>query len=84
MKIDIPQLVVVLVIGLVAGWLASFIVGGGGLVKYIIWGLLGAIVGGFAFPAMGLKLNLGHPILNSIAVATGGAVILVLVARLIG
>lgn len=77
------QIVIVLVIGLVAGWLASLVVGGGGLVKYIIWGLLGSIVGGILFPALGLQLNLGSPILESILVAAGGAIVLVLIARLI-
>lgn len=78
-----PQIVIVVLVGLVAGWLASLIVGGGGLLKYIIWGLLGSIVGGILFPALGLQVDLGHPLLSAVVVATGGAVVLVLVARLI-
>ena len=37
-----------IVIGLIAGWLASLIVGGGGgLIGYLIAGLIGSVVGGF-------------------------------------
>ena len=74
---------VVLVFGLVVGWLASLIVGGGSLVKYILWGLLGSVVGGILVPALGLQINLGHPLANSVVVATLGAVVLVAVARLV-
>ena len=37
------NVMVALLIGLVAGWLASFIVGGGGsILKYLVWGILGS------------------------------------------
>jgi len=74
---------VILIFGLVVGWLASLIVGGGNLVQYIVWGLLGAVVGGFLMPLTGVKLDLGHPILNLVVTATLGAVVVVLIARLI-
>jgi uncharacterized membrane protein YeaQ/YmgE (transglycosylase-associated protein family) len=77
------QIVVVLAVGLAAGWLASLVVGGGGLVKYLVWGLLGSVVGGIALPLAGIRISLGSPLLSQIAVATIGAIILVLVARLI-
>lgn len=83
MKVDAAQIVSVLLIGLVAGWLASFIVGGGSLVKYIIWGVIGSVVGGVVLPALGIEIKLGHPLANQIAIGTIGAVILVLVARFI-
>ncbi|PIY72805.1 MAG: GlsB/YeaQ/YmgE family stress response membrane protein, partial [Rhodobacterales bacterium CG_4_10_14_0_8_um_filter_70_9] len=47
MNISLTGLLATLAIGLVAGWLASLVVGGGGLLKYIVWGLLGSVVGGF-------------------------------------
>src|SRR4051794_37246948 len=34
-------------IGLVAGWLASWLVGGSGLLQYVITGLAGSLIGGF-------------------------------------
>jgi len=78
------QIIIVVLIGLVAGWLASLVVGGGGLIKYIIWGLLGSVVGGIVLPAMGVEINLGNPLVSQIVVATIGAIILVIVARVIG
>lgn len=78
------SIIVVLVIGLVAGWLASLIVGGGNLIKYLIWGLLGSIVGGLLLPYLGIEIETGYQILNAIIVSTIGAVVLMLVARLVG
>ncbi len=83
MSISIPALVAALVIGLVAGWLASLVVGGGGLLKYIVWGLLGSVVGGFLMPALGVSINLGAPLVNQIVVSAIGAIVLVLVARVV-
>jgi len=81
---DPKQIVAILVIGLIAGWLASLVVGGGSLVKYIIWGVLGAVVGGIVLPMVGIHVDLGNPLLSAIVVSTIGAIILVIVARVIG
>jgi uncharacterized membrane protein YeaQ/YmgE (transglycosylase-associated protein family) len=70
-------------IGLIAGWLASIVVGGGGLVRYIITGLIGAVVGGFLVSYFNVPIDLGNAIVNQIVVAAGGAVIVVFLARLI-
>jgi uncharacterized membrane protein YeaQ/YmgE (transglycosylase-associated protein family) len=71
------------VIGAVAGWLASAVVGGGfGLVGDIIVGVVGAFVGGFIFRALGV----GSPfagLAGSIFVAFIGAVVLLVCLRLI-
>ncbi|MEO1471908.1 MAG: GlsB/YeaQ/YmgE family stress response membrane protein [Pseudomonadota bacterium] len=72
------------IIGIVAGWLASFVVGGGGLIKYLVWGVLGSFVGGFLLPRLGVTIATGFPLLDAILVSTIGAIVLVLVARLIG
>ncbi len=77
-------LIIWLVIGLVAGWLASLIVGGGrGLLYYLVIGLLGAFVGGFLFNFFHIYIGIGNPIVHEIVTATIGAVVLVLVARAI-
>ena len=55
MKVDAQTLIVMAVIGIVAGWLASWVVGGGNLLTYLISGLLGAFVGGFALNAAGIN-----------------------------
>ncbi len=83
MNMNTQQIVIVVVIGIVAGWLASLVVGGGGLVRYLITGILGAFVGGWLFSAAGWKLNLGSDIAEQIATSAIGAIVLVLLARLI-
>ena len=84
MNIQTQQLVIWAVIGIVAGWLASVVVGGGGgLLRYLITGLIGAFVGGFVFNAAGWKLNLGNEWIEQVVVAAIGAIIIVILARLI-
>ncbi len=80
---DAKALVVFLVIGLVAGFLASLAVGGGGLVYYLVIGVIGAFVGGFALGALGVKISTGNPIVNQIVTSAIGAIIVVIIARLI-
>lgn len=70
-----------ILIGLIAGWLASAIVGGGfGLVGDIVVGIVGAFLGGFLFRSLGISA--GGGMLGSIIVATVGAIVLLLVLRL--
>jgi uncharacterized membrane protein YeaQ/YmgE (transglycosylase-associated protein family) len=83
MKIDTQQLIIMAVIGIVAGWLASLVVGGGGLLRYLITGIIGSFVGGFIFNAGGWKLNLGSPLVEQIIVSAIGAIVIVILARLI-
>ncbi len=74
-------LLVLLVVGLIAGWLASVVVGGigRGLVGDIIVGIIGAFIGGWLFH----QLAIGAPggMLGSIVVAFVGAVVLLIVLR---
>jgi uncharacterized membrane protein YeaQ/YmgE (transglycosylase-associated protein family) len=83
MTLDAQTVIVILVVGLVAGWLASFIVGGYGAVRYLVTGLLGAIVGSYLFAALNIRMPIGDPIVAQIVVAAIGAIVLVLLARLI-
>jgi uncharacterized membrane protein YeaQ/YmgE (transglycosylase-associated protein family) len=71
-------------IGVVAGWLASWLVGGSGLLRYVLTGLAGSLVGGILLERLGLDLGIRNPTANRIATATIGAVAVVLLARLIG
>jgi uncharacterized membrane protein YeaQ/YmgE (transglycosylase-associated protein family) len=71
------------VIGLIAGWLASAVVGGGyGPIGDIVVGVVGAFIGGYLFRATGTGTPLGG-IAGSIFVAFIGAVVLLLLLRLI-
>lgn len=71
-----------LIIGLIAGWLASAIVGGGfGLIGDIVVGIVGAFLGGYLFNALGISA--GGGVLGTIIVATVGAIVLLLLLRLV-
>ena len=84
MTMNTQSLVIWAVIGIVAGFLASVVMGGGaGLVRYLITGLIGAFVGGFVFQAAGWKLNLGNEWLEQIVIAFVGVIIVVIIARII-
>jgi len=75
--------VVFLLIGLVAGFLASLVVGGGGLLSCLLSGVIGAFVGGFLFHALGISLGIQNLLVVQIIHATVGAIIVVLLARAI-
>ncbi len=71
------------VIGLIAGWLASAVVGGGyGLVGDIIVGIVGAFLGSYLFRAFSVSSPFGG-MAGTIFVAFIGAVVLLLLLRLI-
>lgn len=79
----LESLLIFLIIGGIAGWLASMIVKGAGfgLIGDIIVGIIGAYIAGFLLPAVGLMI--GGGIIGSIINATIGAVILLLVIKVI-
>ncbi|MEM9030574.1 MAG: GlsB/YeaQ/YmgE family stress response membrane protein [Pseudomonadota bacterium] len=77
------QLVVFAIIGIVAGFLASFVVGGGGLIQYLVSGVLGAFVGGYLLSALGVNLGIKNALASQVVTATIGAIVVVLLARLI-
>jgi uncharacterized membrane protein YeaQ/YmgE (transglycosylase-associated protein family) len=71
------------VIGLIAGWLASAVVGGGyGLVGDIVVGVVGAFLGGYLFRATGAGTPFGG-LAGTIFIAFIGAVVLLLILRLV-
>lgn len=76
-------LIIWIIVGGVAGWLASVVVRGGGmgLAGNVVLGIVGAIVAGFLFPALGLTL--GGGILGAILAAMVGAILVLLVVRMI-
>ncbi len=83
---DRQQLLIMLVIGAVAGWLASFVVGSPrwGLVGYIVAGVIGGVVGGWMLDAAKVRVNLGHPFANAVAQGAIGAIAVIIVARILG
>jgi len=73
------SLLVILVVGLIAGWLAGQIVQGTGfgLVADICIGIVGALIGNWLLPHLGIYL--GRGIVAAIISATIGAVLLLLI-----
>ena len=78
------DLIVFALIGLVAGYLASVIVGGSGLIRYLISGVIGAFVGPMLLGALKLNLGIRNVLASQIVTATIGAIVVVILARLIG
>jgi uncharacterized membrane protein YeaQ/YmgE (transglycosylase-associated protein family) len=79
-----PQSIIVwLIVGAIAGFLAGKVVRGGGfgLIGDIVVGIIGAVIAGYLFPALGI--NLGAGIIAAIIDAFIGAVILLIILRLI-
>ena len=84
MNMNTQQIIIVVVVGIVAGWLASLVVGGpSSLIGYLVTGIIGAFVGSFVFGAAGWKINLGNELADSIVVSAIGAIIVIIVAKLI-
>jgi uncharacterized membrane protein YeaQ/YmgE (transglycosylase-associated protein family) len=83
MHLSNESLVVILLVGLVAGWLAGQIVQGTGLglIGDLVIGVLGAFVGDWLLPQLGIHLGTG--VVSAIINATIGAIVLLLIVRLV-
>ena len=79
----IESLLVFIIIGAIAGWLAGLIVAGYGfgLLGNIVVGVVGALIAGWLFPRIGFAI--GGGIVAAIIHATIGAIILLLLVRLV-
>ncbi len=79
-----PQSIIVwLIVGAIAGWLAGMVVKGGGfgLIGDIIVGIIGAVIAGWLLPRLGILI--GGGIVAAIINAFIGAVILLIILRLV-
>jgi len=79
---DLIGLLIFLLIGAVAGWLAGLIMKGGGfgVLGNILVGIVGAFIGGFVFRIAGIAAG---GLIGSIVTATVGAVLLLAAVRII-
>lgn len=84
MNISGEGLLAILLAGLIAGWLAGKIVasGGFGLIGDIAVGIVGALIGTWLLPRVGLHVHVHSGFVGLIIVATIGAIILLLVIRI--
>jgi uncharacterized membrane protein YeaQ/YmgE (transglycosylase-associated protein family) len=77
--------------GMIAGWLAGSLLGGGGLLRNLVVGVIGAFVGGalvhnklLVLPASITAVTDPIPYATQILISTIGAAIVILVARFLG
>ena len=79
---DVTSLIIFLVIGAIAGWLAGTLMKGKGfgLLWNIIIGVIGAFLGGFVFGLLGISAG---GLIGSIITATIGAILLIFIVRII-
>jgi uncharacterized membrane protein YeaQ/YmgE (transglycosylase-associated protein family) len=83
MVLSNESIIVILFVGLVAGWLAGKIVRGTGfgLIGDILVGIAGALVASLLFPKLGI--HLGSGLVSDIIYSAIGAIILLLIVRLV-
>lgn len=83
MYLSNESLLVALLVGIAAGWLAGLVVRGGGfgLIGDLIIGVIGAFIGDWLLPR--LNIHLGTGIVALIVNATIGAIVLLLIVRLV-
>jgi uncharacterized membrane protein YeaQ/YmgE (transglycosylase-associated protein family) len=78
---DGVEIIRFLLVGLVSGWIAAILVRGSvrtrGCLTYIVIGMVGALIGGYLFRALGISQ------VGSVLTATAGAILLLVVVRLL-
>jgi uncharacterized membrane protein YeaQ/YmgE (transglycosylase-associated protein family) len=80
---DVQSIVIWLIVGAIAGWLAGTVVRGGGfgLIGDIIVGIIGAVIAGWLLPRIGIIIGGGF--IAAVIDAFIGAVILLIILRLL-
>ena len=83
MVLSNESIIVVLFVGLVAGWLAGKVVRGTGfgIIGDILVGIAGALIAAWLFPRLGI--HLGSGLVSEIIYSAIGAIILLLIVRLV-
>lgn len=78
----LENLIWFLLIGLIAGWLASLVMKGGsyGILGNMVIGVIGALLGGWLFSVLGIAAG---GLIGAIITAFVGAIVLILLLRLI-
>jgi len=83
MTISNDSLITIIIVGIIAGWLAGQVMRGGGfgLIGDLIVGVIGAFFGDWLFPRLGIHLGVGT--VAQIISAALGAIILLFIIRLV-
>ena len=82
---SLESLIWFLLIGLIAGWLAGKVMRGGGfgVIGDMIVGIIGAVIAGWLLPRLGVTAIVRQPFVDNVIFAAIGAIILLVVLRLI-
>lgn len=82
MHMSNQSLLVILIVGIVAGWLAGRVVRGAGfgILGDLLVGIIGAFIGNWLLPRVGVHLGTG--VVSAFVNAAIGAIVLLLVIRL--
>jgi len=82
---SLESVIIWLIIGLIAGWIAGKVVQGSGfgLVGDIIVGIVGAVIAGWLLPKLGVGRVVAQPFINEVIFAAIGAIILLVILRLV-
>jgi uncharacterized membrane protein YeaQ/YmgE (transglycosylase-associated protein family) len=85
MDLTSQSIVIIIVVGVVAGFLAGILVRGYGLglVGNLVVGVLGAFLASWLLPKFGVTHIAGNDLVNAILSATIGAVVLLLLLGLV-
>ena len=78
---DTQALLIMVIVGIVAGFLAGVLVKGHGfgLIGNLIVGVIGAVLAGWLLPRLGVSFSVGSPLVTSIVYSTIGAVVLLVI-----
>ena len=84
MHMSTESLLVILLVGIVAGWLAGKVVRGAGfgIIGDLLVGIVGAFIGNWLLARVGIHVGTG--VVSAFVNATVGAIVLLLVVRLLG
>lgn len=82
---DGQSLIVILLLGAIAGWLAGLVFQGGGLglIGNIIVGIVGGFIGYWLLPKLGVNISTGTSWLNYVLTAAIGAIVLLVLINLV-
>jgi uncharacterized membrane protein YeaQ/YmgE (transglycosylase-associated protein family) len=86
-NLDFDTIMLWLLVGLVAGFFASHVALGHGLgiVGDVVVGVIGAFLGGFLSSLLHWSVTIvGHPVISAMIMAFLGAVILLIIVRILG
>ena len=81
-NLDVRDILVWALMGLVAGAIADlFVPGSGSLIGYMAAGVVGSFVGGFLARQFNIKLDLGSVIAEQMLISVAGAIVVLVVVK---